>query len=40
MPRFFTPDKLGGRCRYCGERVVRALEAAGYYAHPTCGPWS
>lgn len=36
--RHYTPDLLGLPCRYCHTKVPKALNEAGYYAHPTCGP--
>lgn len=37
--RFYTPDLLGRLCSDgCGERVPKALNDAGIYGHPTCGP--
>lgn len=37
--RHYTPDLLGRPCvDGCGERVPVALNEAGIWGHPTCGP--
>jgi hypothetical protein len=37
--QFYTPDLLGRVCvDGCGGRVPLALNEAGIWGHPTCGP--
>lgn len=36
--RHYTMADMGAACRYCKLRVPRALNDAGIWAHPTCGP--
>lgn len=36
--RYYTADKLGAACVVCGNKLPKALTAAGINAHPTCGP--
>lgn len=36
--RYYTPDKLGGLCRFCKTKTDKVLWDLGYHAHPTCGP--
>lgn len=36
--RYYTPDKLGPRCRVCGTLLPLALADAGDTTHPMCDP--
>lgn len=36
-PRYYTPDRLGPKCRGgCGTKMPHALAKAGILTHPTC----